>query len=78
MGFDLTDLGDGSCTVEWYYGSWHPSIGIGPEGAFSLYSLGASAELGGVTPDPNNPAHYVHEAYGTGGSVRNETNYFTE
>ena len=83
VGFDLTDLGNGSCTVEWYYGSWHSNLGIGPEGAFSLYTLGSAAELeaagfaSGTTPDASNPNHYVHEAYGTGGSVKNETNYFT-
>ena len=47
VGFDLTDLGDGSCTLEWYYGSWHSNQNIGPEGAFSLYTLGSSAELQG-------------------------------
>lgn len=69
VGFDLVDEGDGSCTLEWYYGSWHTG-NLSPEGAFSLYTL----------KDGGNPANvddYTVEAYGTGGEIRNETNFFT-
>ncbi|MDO8861534.1 choice-of-anchor U domain-containing protein [Haliea sp. E1-2-M8] len=69
VGFDLVDEGDGSCTLEWYYGSWH-SRALSPQGAFSLYTL----EAGG---DPADVDAYTVEAYGTGGEIRNETNFFT-